>query len=274
MRRFRPPPRVRRGCVLRMLDTRGRRPRRRVTPGSIEGRRHRRSRTRPRGPRASAAGRARSRRTPRVHRAAGGTRRPSPRGSWPREPERRDPSDGVRPWRRRSPPRSARGRLAPSRHRASSRTPPVSERSRRRRRPWRGAEVARTRKRGDIPFPGETHAPFYVCDGRKGAARFRGVRRREPRGGDSGRAGRGCGVGARVSRTARGIRACVDARGRSERPQPRPIGVPERWVSSENVAGVVTHVVNPKRGKRTFLHFLRMKDQFSGAMCVFSGPSI
>ena len=162
MRRFRPPPRVRRGCVLRMLDTRGRRPRRRVAPGSIEGRRHRRSRTRPRGPRASAAGRARSRLTPRVHRAAGGTRRPSPRGSWPREPERRDPSDGVRPWRRRSPPRSARGRLAPSRHRASSRTPPLSERSRRRRRPWRGAEVARTRKRGDIPFPGETRALLRV----------------------------------------------------------------------------------------------------------------
>ena len=43
------------------------------------------------------------------------------------------------------------------------------------------------------PFSGERHAPFYVCDGRKGAARFRGVRRREPRGGDSGRAGRGCG---------------------------------------------------------------------------------
>ena len=114
--------------------------------------------------------------------------------------------------------------------------------------------VRRWRERGSagISLFRERHAPFYVCDGRKGAARFRGVRRREPRGGDSGRAGQGCGVGARVSRTARGIRACVDARGRSERPQPRPIGVPERWVSSENVAGVVTHVVNPKRGKRTF----------------------
>ena len=104
---------------------------------------------------------------------------------------------------------------------------------------------------GDIPFPGETRP---VCE-----RQTRSLAREVSAGSLSGSLaggrrprGRGCGVGARVSRTPRGIRACVDARGRSERPQPRPIGVPERWVSSENVAGVVTYIVNPKRGKRTF----------------------
>ena len=260
-----------------MLDTRGRR----VAPGSIAGRRYRRSRTRPRGPRASAAGRASSRRTPSVRRAAGGTggsSRRSPRG-WScsiREPERRDPSDGVRPWRRRSPPRSARGRrLAPSRHRAS-RTPPVSERSRRRRRPWRGVDVALSTRSAGISLFRERRA--LRASDERGVQVWRGEVPRGPSAGapceGSGRAGRGCGVGARVSRTPRGIRACGDARGRSERPQPRPIGVPERRVSREKVEGVARHIVNPKRGKRTFVHFLRMKEQSAVRFCAFfSGPT-
>ena len=81
---------------------------------------------------------------------------------------------------------------------------------------------------GDIPFPGETRP---VCERRtRSLAGSAGSLSGSLAGGRRPR-GRGCGVGARVSRTPRGIRACVDARGRSERPRRPSIGVPERWVS-------------------------------------------
>ena len=116
---------------------------------------------------------------------------------------------------------------------------------------------------GDIPFPGETRP---VCErqtrslAREGSAgslsgSLAGGRR--PR-------GRGCGVGARVSRTPRGIRACVDARGRSERPRRPSIGVPERWVSRKQC---VTKLHRKSENARLCTFCVRRSSQ--RCVCVF-----